>query len=280
MAFDPQALLALPPLETVHRFTERDTILYALGVGADELVFTYEDGLKALPTMAVVLAYPGFIWRDPRYGVNWQKIVHAEQRTRIHRPLPVKGEVRGETRITAIHDKGAEKGSLALVERKIFDTATGELIAETGMTTFLRGNGGAGGSEGQPPKPVAVPADRPADACVTLQTAPGQAVLYRLSGDLNPLHIDPKVAQAAGFERPILHGLATYGFAGRALLAARCGNDPARLVAMDCRFTAPVYPGEALETEIWDGADGRLHFRTRVPERGVVVLDNGVAEIG
>jgi acyl dehydratase len=277
MAFDPQKLLSAPPIVTRYTLTENKAILYALGVGARELQFVYEDGLKALPTMGVVIGYPGFIWRDPAYGVNWQKILHAEQSTQIFRPLPVKGELRGETRFVALYDKGADKGTLCIVERKIFDEADGALIATANQTTFLRGDGGHGGSEGSPPAPHAIP-DRPADKSVTLESSWDQAILYRLSGDLNPLHIDPAVAKAAGFEKPILHGLCSYGIVGRALVQALVDNNPERLTRMDCRFSSPVYPGETLATEIWIEGEGKAAFRTKVVERDLVVLNNGYAE--
>ncbi|QJQ31512.1 3-alpha,7-alpha,12-alpha-trihydroxy-5-beta-cholest-24-enoyl-CoA hydratase [Sphingomonas lacunae] len=276
---DPQHLLTMPPIITRQTLTARDTALYALGVGADELDFVFEERLKALPTMAVVLGYPGFIWRDPALGVTWQKVLHGEQSTILHAPLPVEGEIIGETRIEALFDKGAEKGAIALVTREIRDSA-GTHLATSRATTFLRGDGGYGGSAEGAPAPHPLPNDRQPDATVTLTTAANQALIYRLSGDLNPLHIDPDVATGAGFKGPILHGLATYGVVGRALLNARCGNDPARMKRMDVRFSSPVYPGETIATDIWDEGAGRIAFRSRVVERDLVVLTNGYAEIG
>ncbi|WP_260580814.1 MaoC family dehydratase [Sphingopyxis sp. PET50] len=276
MAIDPAFLLAMPPIVTRQTLTRRDTILYALGIGATELDFTYEAGLKALPTMAVTLGYPGFIWRDPALGANWQKILHGEQSTILHAPLPVEGEITGTTRIEALFDKGADKGAIAMVTREIHDGA-GTHLATSRAMTFLRGDGGFGGSGEGAPVPHPVP-ERAPDAVVTLTTAANQAQIYRLSGDLNPLHIDPDVARGAGFDGPILHGLATYGVIGRALLAARCGNDPARLKRIDGRFSSPVYPGETIETAIWDEAGGRLAFRARVVERDRIVFTNGYAE--
>lgn len=277
MTFDPHALLAAEPVIISHPLNARETILYALGVGATELDFVYEDGLKALPTMAVVLGYPGFIWRDPKYGADWKKILHAEQSIRILRPLPVSGALRGESRFAKIFDKGTEKGSLVLVERTIIDEADGAVVAVSIQTSFLRGNGGSGGSEGSPPVPHAIP-DRTADTVSTLGSSVDQAKIYRLSGDLNPLHIDPVVAQAAGFDRPILHGLCTFGIVGRSLIAELTANQPERLTRMDCRFSAPVYPGETLSTEIWRESDGKAAFRTKVVERDILVLNNGYAE--
>ena len=292
MPLDPARLLGMEPIVTRQMLTKRDTILYALGVGASELDFVFEERLKALPTMAVVLGYPGFIWRDPAMGVNWQKILHGEQSTILHAPLPVEGEIIGTTRIEALFDKGADKGAIALVTREIHNGA-GTHLATVRGTTFLRGDGGFGGnhrlsspaasgSDGDgAPKPHPLP-DRAPYSIVTLPTSPDQALIYRLSGDLNPLHIDPAVATGAGFAAPILHGLATYGIVGRALLAGACNNDPARLTRMDARFSSPVYPGETIETAIWDegAADGRkrLAFRARVVERDLIILTNGYAE--
>lgn len=276
MAIDPDTLLSMPPIITRQVLTRRDTILYALGVGATELGFLFEERLQALPTMAVTLGYPGFFWRDPAYGANWQKILHGEQSTVLHALLPVEGEIVGSTRIEALYDKGADKGALAMVTREIHDSV-GTHLATSRSMTFLRGDGGFGGSPESAPVPHAIP-DRAPDDVMTLTTAANQAQIYRLSGDLNPLHIDPDVAKAGGFEAPILHGLATYGVIGRALLAARGGNDPARLKRIDGRFSAPVYPGETIETSIWDEGGGKLAFRARVVERDKIVFTNGYAE--
>ncbi|WP_411340837.1 MaoC/PaaZ C-terminal domain-containing protein [Sphingopyxis sp. J-6] len=276
MAIDPDTLLSMPPIVTRQTLERRDTILYALGIGATELGFLFEERLQALPTMAVTLGYPGFFWRDSAYGANWQKILHGEQSTVLHAPLPVEGEIVGSTRIEALYDKGPDKGALAMVTREIHD-GVGTHLATSRSMTFLRGDGGFGGSSEGAPVPHPVP-DRAPDDIVTLPSAANQAQIYRLSGDLNPLHIDPDVAKAGGFEAPILHGLATYGLIGRALLAARCDNAPARLKRIDGRFSAPVYPGETIETSIWDQADGKLAFRARVVERDRIVFTNGYAE--
>ena len=284
MAIDYQKLKNwhFPDLE--HRYEAKDTILYALGVGcgADpmdrtELPFVYEDGLKALPTMAVVLGYPGFWLKDPATGVDWRKILHGEQGLVIHKALPASGTVIGRTRVTEIVDKGPGKGALLYSDRDVLDKATGDLLATLTSTTFLRGEGGFGGPSGPSPAPHALP-ERAPDIAVDLKTLPQAALIYRLSGDDNPLHADPDVAAAAGFERPILHGLCSYAVAGRAVLKACCGNDPTRLKRFDLRFSAPVMPGETIRTEIWrDGST--VSFRARVVERDVVVLNNGRAEV-
>ena len=276
MAIDPDRLLAMPPIVARQTLARRDTILYALGVGATELDFLFEESLTALPTMAAILGYPGFFWRDPPLGANWPKILHGEQSTILHAPLPVEGEIIGSTRIEALFDKGAAKGALAMVTREIHD-GEGTHLATARATTFLRGDGGFGGTGEGAPVPHPLP-ERAPDAVMTLTTAANQAQIYRLSGDLNPLHIAPDVAAGAGFDRPILHGLATYGVIGRALLAARCDNEPARLRRIDGRFSSPVYPGETIETSIWDEGEGKLAFRARVVERDKIVFTNGYAE--
>jgi len=276
MPFDPDRLLSSPPIETRYALKKRDAILYALGVGASELQFVYEDGLKALPTMAVVMGYPGFIWRDPQYGVDWKKILHGETSLEVHAQLPVEGELVGVSSFGPIFDKGADKGAICYQTRKIYDAA-GTLLATIGAASFLRGDGGFGGSAEGQPKPAPLPGRQP-DLSHTLATAPNQAQIYRLSGDLNPLHIDPDVAKAAGFPQPILHGLCTYGVAGRAILAALCDNEPARLKRLDVRFSSPVFPGETIRTDIWRDGDGRALYRAMAVERDVVVLNNGLAE--
>lgn len=264
----------------------RDTILYALGVGvansnpvaADDLKFVYEDGLTALPTMGVTLA-PGPFWmQDPATGIAWQKILHGEQMMTVHRPLPPACVVVSETTVDEIYDKGADKGAVLYQTRRLFDKASDELLMTLRSSAFMRGNGGFGGKSEGAPQPHAIPADREPDLTLDLATRPEQAVIYRLSGDYNPLHIDPAVARAGGFDKPILHGLCSYGVAGRAILKLLCGNDSARLRRLDVRFASPVFPGETIRTEVWHQDDGHAAFRARVVERNVVIINNGYAE--
>jgi len=277
--------MALPPRLTRQTFTARDTILYALGVGtgqdlsqnSDELKFVYEKVLEALPTMAVILAYPGFWQREPEYRLTWQKIVHGEQSLALHRPLPVAGTVRGEMTIDAIYDKGIDKGALLCSRREIYDDITGVHLATVRQSSFLRADGGFGGNGAKAPPPHTMP-DREADVSDLMATRPEQALIYRLSGDDNPLHADPDVAASAGFEKPILHGLCTYAIAGRVLLKRLCGNVPARLRRMDARFSSPVFPGETIRVDIWDLGDGKASFRASATARGRTVVDNGYAE--
>lgn len=283
MPIDYERLLNWPFPDLEHTYTDRDTILYALGLGLgadpldmDQLQFVYEDGLKALPTMAVVLGYPGFWLKDPATGADWKKVLHGEQGVQIFKPLPAAATVIGRTRVTSIVDKGADKGALLFSERDVFDKATGDLLCRLTGTSFLRGDGGFGGPSGPVPEPHKLP-ERAPDLEVALPTIPQAALIYRLSGDYNPLHADPRVAATAGFKAPILHGLCTFGVVGHALVKAIGGYKPESLKRMDARFTSPVYPGETIVTEIWRG-EGAVSFRAKVRERDLVVLANGRAE--
>jgi acyl dehydratase len=277
-------LIALNIPEVEHSYTEKDAILYALGLGfgqdptrGDELAFVYEKNLKVLPTFALVLGYPGFWARDLDSGIDWVRLVAGEQALTIHRPLAPRGTVTGKTRVIDIIDKGAGKGALVLTERTVVDKASGALVATLRQTTFCRGDGGFGGPPREAPAPHQLP-ERTPDLVCDLPTRPEAALVYRLSGDPNPLHVDPDAAKAAGFPRPILHGLATFGIAGHALLRSLCDYDPARLTGLAGRFSAPVFPGETIRTEIWrDGAVAS--FRARVVERDIVAINKGRAEV-
>jgi acyl dehydratase len=284
MAIVYDKLLALKIPDVEHSYTDKDTILYALGIGlghdplnAHELDFVYEKNLKPLPTFAAVLGYPGFWIRDLPTGIDWVRLVNGEQGITLHRPLTPQGTVIGRTRIVEVIDKGAGKGALVYTERKVTDKASGALIATVTQTTFCRADGGFGGPPRESPPLHPIP-ERPPDMVCDLPTRPEAALIYRLSGDRNPLHVDPAVAAAAGFPRPILHGLATFGVAGHAVLKSVCGYDPSRLVWLAGRFSAPVFPGETMRTEIWrDGA--AVSFRAHVLERNVLAMNNGHAEV-
>ena len=284
MAIDHDRLMARPFPERRHTYTRQDSILYALGLGlgADpvdpaQLQFVYEDGLKAFPTMAVVLGYPGFWMREPDCGIDWVRVVHGEQRLTLHAPIPAEGTVIGRTRITHVIDKGEGRGALVIQQRSVTDDATGTLLATIDHTTFCRADGGFGGPKVEAPAPHRLPETPPECHC-DIATLPQAALIYRLSGDDNPLHADPAVARAAGYPQPILHGLATYGVAAHAVLKTYCEMDPARLRAFDLRFSAPVFPGETVRTEMWRTGE-TVSFRARVLERDSVVLNNGRAVI-
>jgi acyl dehydratase len=284
MALDPQKILNWKFPDVEHAYTETDTILYALGLGCgsdpgepDDLKFVYEKGLRALPTMAVVLASPGNWLGSKESTADYSKVLHGEQYLTLHRPLPPAGKVVGRGRIVDLLDKGKDKGAVLYAERTIVDKASGETVATLTSAAMLRGDGGFGGKPGPQPEPHKLP-DGPPTRHLDIKTHVNSALIYRLSGDRNPLHADPKAAVAGGFKTPILHGLCTYGVAGRAIVKACCGNDPARLKSLQVRFSSPVFPGETIRTEIWlDGA--RVSFRARVVERDVVVLNNGLATV-
>jgi acyl dehydratase len=276
---DHDALMAYPIPEVRQHRTQCDTILYALstGLGADpmdprQLDFVDQHrSLRAMPSMAVVLGHPGLWIADPRTGIDALRLVHGEQSITLHGPLPTEGEVVGRTRITGLVDKGPGRGALLYSEKQVLDGA-GRLLATAESTIFLRGDGGYGGPSAPVRPPHPAPEGTP-DILVDLPTRPEQALYYRLNGDDNPLHADPDFAARAGFPRPILHGLCTMGVVVHALLRALCDYDPAGLRSVGLRFSAPVFPGETIRTEIWRNGG----FRARVLERDSVVVNNGLA---
>lgn len=263
----------------VRSWNSKDALLYAVGVGAgtEELAFTTENSIgidqQVLPTMVVTLADVTPVFG--RIGTfNPAMLVHGSQRIELAGPLPVDGEVSTASTVTGMYDKG--KGAVVEITARSSSVATGELLFTNVMQAFIRGEGGWGGDRGPSGDATPIP-DRVADHEVTYQTSPDQALLYRLSGDRNPLHSDPQFAALAGFDRPILHGLCTYGFTGRALLQTCCDGDPARFAAMEGRFSSPVFPGEALTIRMWDLGDGVTAFRTHGADDRVVV-DQGRCE--
>jgi acyl dehydratase len=282
MPIDYGRLRDFPIPEVRQTLTTRDTAFYALsiGLGQDPMdtrqldFIDHHRAFQAMPSMAVVLCYPGFWLRDPRTGVDAVRLVHGEQGIELHRPLPVEGELVGRTRVTGLVDKGSGKGALLYSEKEVRDAA-GTLYATTRSTTFLRGDGGFGGPAGPVKAPHPMPESEPEES-VDLPTRPEQALYYRLNGDDNPLHADPAVAAAAGFPRPILHGLCTLGVVTHALVRALADYRASALRALELRFSAPVFPGETIRTEIWrNGA-----FRARVVERDAIVVNNGHVEFG
>jgi acyl dehydratase len=287
MPFNREFLTSYAFRDSRQSYGARETILYALGLGLGSrptdpahLQFTYEKGLKALPTLAVVLAHPGFWAKEPELGIDWPRMLHGEQGLSIFKPVPAEGEVIGRSRITDVVDRGKEKGALIHYERDVVDATSGDLIATSRQTLVCRGNGGFGGGadKARAPRELAQPPARAPDHVAETRTMSQMALIYRLSGDMNPLHADPEIARKAGFTAPILHGLATYALGALAVLEYVCGFDPARLRSFDVRFTAPVLPGETIRTELWiDGVEVAL--RARAIESGKVVMDNGRAII-
>jgi len=271
-----------PALE--FRTTRRDCMLYALGIGVSadpldgsDLQFTYEQGLRVFPSMVNVICHPGGWVKDPELGVDWVKLLHGEQSFRILKPLEPERTYTGAYRVTDVIDKGAGKNALLLAENRLSDKETGELVSVVTSSYVLRGDGGCGGTRAEAPTPHALP-ERPPDNKCVLTSIPQAALIYRLSGDYNPIHADPAMARKAGFDRPILHGQCTLGMATRAILRSCCEQQPRRLRSVQARFSSPVYPGETLTTEIW--RDGPIiSFRSLIAERAVVVLNNGRAEL-
>lgn len=273
--------------EMEHVYTERDTILYALGLGLGhdptaptQLKYLYEDGLEALPPMATILAHPGVWISNSATGIDWKRAVHGEHELIVHHPIPPRGTVLGRMHVESIADKGYGRGAVLYTSREIIDAETGTPTATVRQGTFCRGDGGCG-SSASAISPIAekrsLP-ERAPDMVHDMQSLPQAALIYRLSGDWNPLHVSPEAARAAGFDRPILHGLCTFGMTSVALLLRCCGGQVASFAAIRGRFTAPFYPGETLRVEIWsDGAD-RFRFRSAAMERGVIVVDDGSFE--
>ncbi len=278
---DPDKLRSTTFPDTVQSYTAKDVMLYALGIGlghdpmdARELAFVYEGNLEVLPTFACVLGFEPFLLRDT--GVDFERIVHGEEHLTLHRPLASSGTIVASHAIDDVIDKGAGKGALLMTRRVISDRATGAKLATIRQGVFCRGDGGFGTVRPSPPV-HAIP-ERAPDATCDLPTRPEMALIYRLSGDVNPLHVDPATAKAAGFPRPILQGLGSFGVAGHALLRSLCGYDTSRLTEISGRFSAPVFPGETLRTEMW--RDGEVvSFRVRVLERGLVAINNGRAAV-
>lgn len=282
MAINYEQLLARPFPEIRHGYGWKDCAIYALGLGIgsdplcpEELRYVFEQGLEALPTLAVTLGHPGFWIGEPSSGIDFRKVVHGEQSLVIHRPLQPEATLIARNMVDEIIDKGEGRGALLRVRRDLLEEATGLLQSSQIMTMFCRGDGGFGGpTSGKPVSTVTIP-ERVADLVIERTTPPQAALIYRLAGDYNPLHADPEVAKAAGFERPIFHGLGTYGIAAYALMRG-CEKPAAALRQIDCRFTSPFFPGETLRTEIWIEDDAAL-FRCASAERRTIVLDRGRA---
>jgi acyl dehydratase len=275
-------LLAYPIPTVRQSFTRKDSAFYALSVGLgsdplDEQQLRFVDPAReqvALPSMALVLGHPGFWLADPESGVDPSRVVHGEQTLEMLGNLPVEGDVVGETSVVGVVDKGPGKAALLHTRKKLFDVTSGQLLAITSSTTFIREGGGFGGQDLAIPASVPVePTSLRPDHSFTLPTRPEQALYYRLNGDDNPLHADPSVARLSGFCAPILHGLCTFGMACHALLRALGGYDPHALRSLTGRFSAPVFPGETLRFDVWNNGA----FKVQVVERDVVVISNGHA---
>ncbi len=254
-------------------WTSKDALLYAVGIGAGtaETTYTTENSAgvdqQVFPTFAVVIGWGAGSAMRNIGTFNPALLVHGQQAITLHRPLPVSGSASLQGRVAAMYDKG--KAAVVVTETVATDLADGHPLFTNLSSVFIRGEGGWGGERG-PSGPQNAPPDRAPDHQVTYQTSPDQALIYRLSGDRNPLHSDPSFAAMGGFERPILHGLCTYGFTGRALLHTLCGSDATRFQHIEARFTSPVLPGDALTVSMWETGEDTAVFTTCVGERAVI----------
>jgi acyl dehydratase len=266
-----------------HTCTARDAMLYALGagLGADptdevELPFVYETNLAVLPTMAAVIGHPGAWYQDPRTGIDWVHVVHGEQSLEIHRPLAPDRTLRCESRVVDVEDKGPNRGALVRWRRRLLDAGTAHPVATADSTLFCRNDGGFGGPQRAktplPPWPETSPTTT---VCRPISRRAG--LIYRLSGDYNPVHADPKVAIEAGFDRPILHGLCTFAHATWSVLREVADGDALALASVGARFKAPVYPGQQLRTDMW--RDGSTVLFRCYTDAQTLVLDNGRIEL-
>ena len=283
MGLNYERLMAYRPADIAVSYGDRECILYALGIGLgmdpmdkDALKFVYERaGLQAFPTMAVVLGWPGRL-TDPAFGVDERLVVAGDLKAVLHRPLAAKARLVSRPRIKEVVDKGAGNAAIILNTRDLV-AEDGTPVATVDSSTFARKHGGFGGKVTETPAPPAVPETPPVKIC-DLPTPPNLALLYRLNGDENPLHADPERAKVAGFDRPILHGAASFGVAAHAILRTVADYRPERLAAIEARFSKPVFPGETIRTEMWPEGD-RVAFQCRVVARDAIVLSNGLATL-
>lgn len=277
VSFNPQALLDYRFSDIKQSYVEKDAILYALGLGLganpldeEELAYLIETRLKVLPTFSVTLSTPGMWIKNPEFGVNFTKLVHSAQATQFHSPLKTFANVISTPYVKAIYDRGPERGALCIIERDILDADDGTKYSTVTQTLMLREDGGFGGEIPPQSKKVVMPG-RPADKNLCIETSTRQALIYRLCGDWNPLHAEPEVAKKAGFSKPILQGLASYGIAGWALIKSGAKD----LSSLSCRFCGVVMPGDKLDFFIWK-TDKSYLFEAYVGDRRV--LDQGLAD--
>jgi acyl dehydratase len=283
MGLNYERIMAYRPADIPVHYGARECILYALGIGlgmdplnAGELKFVYErPGLEAFPTMAVVLGWPGRMI-DPAFGIDERLVVAGDLKVVLHRPLAPAARLVSRPRVKEVIDKGSGNAAIILNTRDLV-AEDGTPVATVDSSTFARKHGGFGGKATETPVPHAVPTTAPEKSC-ELPTPPNLALLYRLNGDENPLHADPERAKVAGFDRPILHGAASFGIAAHAILRVCANYRPERLQSIEARFSRPVFPGETIRTEMWPERE-RVSFQCRVVGRDEIVLSNGLATL-
>ena len=278
MAIDYEKIMSLETKNQEFSYSDRETMLYGLGIGFgkdplndEELKFVYERDLKTVPSMATVVSWGAGNMRES--GINYLLVLHGEQRLKMYEPLPHSADILVDSSVKGVFDKGKEKGALIITETDIKLKENEKLLCTLSSTTFARGDGGFGGPSDGAPEPHLIP-ERKSDDEFSADTEPNQALIYRLSGDRNPLHSDPEIAIAAGFDVPILDGLCTYGTACRTIISNVCDYDSKLIEEFNVRFSSPVYPGEKISTEIWKD-DNVISFRCWVRDRNVMVLNNG-----
>lgn len=278
MSIDYDSLMSTAVKGDPCSYSSKDTILYALGVGfgadpldGQELPYVYENpSLKTVPTLASMLLPSDFL-QD--CGWDYKQVLHGEQRLDLYRPMPPSAELLADRRVVAVYDRGAKRGARIMVESEVRLARDDTVLFSLGNTLIARGDGGFGGPGGPGPLPHKLPKRDPDLSC-RLPTRPDQALLFRLSGDPNPLHADPQVARAAGFDAPLLHGRCTAGVACRAILKTICDFDYTLIRGFDVKFSAPVFPGDVLTTDMWQDRNV-VSFRCHVEERNSVVINNG-----
>jgi acyl dehydratase len=282
MALNYEAIMAYRPGDIRADYSQRDCILYALGIGLgmdpmdqEQLRFVYEKNLLAFPTLATTLGWMGRL-TDPVFGVDERMVVLADQCVVLHRPLAPQMTLISRPYVKEIIDKGEGNAAIIQITRDL-TAEDGTLVATVEGSTLARKHGGFGGKVTQSPLPPAIPPRDPDRMC-DLPTPPNLAQIFRLTGDTNPLHIDPERAKVAGFPRPILHGIASFGIAAHAILRTVAGYDPARLASIEARFARPIFPGETVRTEMWENG-AEVAFRCRTVERGEIAVDNGLATL-
>jgi len=262
-----------------YTYDQHKVILYALGIGATvekELDFVYEKNLKVFPTFAVIPYFPAMGTMMLDSGLNMFAVLHGEQKITLHNLIPTSGTITSIASCTSIYDKG-DKGAVVNMYAETRDEK-GELLFENNAVIMDRSAGNFGGDRGPKTERFDPPEGKDPDFHVEYAVPVDQAALYRLSGDFNPLHIEPEFAKMGGFDRPILHGLCSFGYTGRAILHSACERDPARFKSFSCRFTGVVFPGDTLIIEGWKADQGKYIIRTMTQD-GRVVLGNAVAEV-